>query len=124
MDIESQDALRDALNGLAEALNDAIAAAGADDEAVLLDAKAKMKAAAETIDNASLQQLLDQPSDKKLKLLADEVATKAQQIGAEEQNVARIAGIATGLLSVANALAAGNIPGALKAAAEVTKIID
>jgi len=124
MDIESQDALRDALNGLAEALNGAIDAAQGNDETTLLEAKEKLKSAAETIDNASLQQLLDQPSDKKLKLLADEVDAKAQQIAGQEQNIARITGIATGLSRVANALGSGDIPGALKAAGDVTKILD
>lgn len=124
MEIVSQDALRDALNGLAEALGAAIADANGDDEAALLDAKEKLKSAAETIDNAVLQTLLDRPSDARLKLLADEVDVKAQQIAAEERNIARIAGIATGFVRLASALSAGNIVDALKAASDVTKIVD
>jgi hypothetical protein len=123
----SSDALRDGLANLADSLDGWIEGLPAGDSKrdLLTKAQNDLNDAAVNIAAQQVEQIIKDSADlAKLKNLTSEICTKAEDIAKQEQNVARICGIAAGALSLASAIAAGNVGGIVSAISDVTKIID
>lgn len=121
--------LPDALQTLAEDLQGLIAECLTDgkltEAAQLRRAKFDLENAAGDIDAGNLTALFNGNAGlEKIRSLTNEIATKAAAIASQEKNVARIVGIAAGVVNIAANVATGNISGILGAADDVAKIID
>ena len=127
-DSDSLDALASSLQTLSEALQQTIDDLNSSNDLgraqQVTDAQNKIDAAAKKINNASALIKLSNAAFSKLQLLTAEINGKADQIAQEEQNVARIVGIASGVVTLASDIASANIEGAISAANDITSILD
>jgi hypothetical protein len=127
-DSDSLDALASSLQTLSEALQQTIDDLSSSNDLgraqQVTDAQNKIDAAAKKINNASALIKLSNAAFSKLQLLTAEINGKADQIAQEEQNVARIVGIASGVVTLASDIASANIEGAISAANDITSILD
>jgi hypothetical protein len=127
-DSDSLDALASSLQTLSEALQQTIDDLNSSNDLgraqQVTDAQNKIDAAAKKINDASALIKLSNTAFSKLQLLTAEISGKADQIAQEEQNVARIVGIASGVVTLASDIASANIEGAISAANDITGILD
>jgi len=127
-DSDSLDALASSLQTLSEALQQTIDDLNSSNDLgraqQVTDAQNTIDAAAKKINNASALIKLSNAAFSKLQLLTAEINGKADQIAQEEQNVARIVGIASGVVTLASDIASANIEGAISAANDITSILD
>jgi len=118
------DALRDALSGLADAL-DPLLGTSVDVGGSVENAQTQLENAASSIDALAVSQILaNNPALAQLQTLTGEISTKANQIASQEKSTARIVGIAAGAVTLAQALQGGSIPAIVKAASDIQSIID
>ena len=127
-DSDSLDALASSFQTLSEALQQTIDDLNSSNQLgraqQVTDAQNKIDAAAKKINNVSAMIKLSNAAFSKLQLLTTEINGKAEQIAQEEQNVARIVGIASGVVTLASDIASANIEGAISAANDLTSILD
>lgn len=118
------DALRDALSGLADAL-DPLLGTSVDVDGSVENAQTQLENAASSINALAVSQILaNNPALAQLQTLTGEINTKANQIASQEKSTARIVGIAAGAVTLAQALQGGSIPAIVKAASDIQSIID
>ena len=127
-DSDSLDALASSFQTLSEALQQTIDDLNSSNQLgraqQVTDAQNKIDAAAKKINNVSAMIKLSNAAFSKLQLLTTEINGKAEQIAQEEQNVARIVGIASGVVTLASDIGSANIEGAISAANDLTSILD
>ena len=127
-DSDSLDALASSFQSLSEALQQTIDDLNSSNQLgraqQVTDAQNKIDAAAKKINNVSAMIKLSNAAFSKLQLLTTEINGKAEQIAQEEQNVARIVGIASGVVTLASDIGSANIEGAISAANDLTSILD